>query len=66
MSIKDGLARWPAATVTITEIKSLTSQNQKFSAVYTNELNKLQLTYSGLPAYSWFKDTYKIILQVMV
>ncbi|PSV70977.1 hypothetical protein CTM77_10025 [Photobacterium phosphoreum] len=53
------LARWPAAIVTIKEMKQLILQDPKFGAVYNNELNKLQLTYSGLPTYYWFKDTEK-------
>ncbi|PSW80260.1 hypothetical protein CTN07_20105 [Photobacterium damselae] len=53
------LARWPAAIVTMEEMKTLILQDPKFGAVYNNELNKLQLTYSGLPVYYWFKDTNK-------
>ncbi|WP_305818940.1 hypothetical protein [Photobacterium leiognathi] len=51
------LARWPAATVMQTDMKGLISQDKNFGAVYNNELQQLQLTYSGLPVYYWFKDT---------
>ncbi len=53
------LARWPAATVKLEKVDSLIKEDENFGAVYNNELNKLQLTYSGLPVYYWFKDTEK-------
>ncbi|MCG3863400.1 MULTISPECIES: hypothetical protein [unclassified Photobacterium] len=53
------LARWPAATVSMVQLKSLTSKDKAYGGVYNNELHKLQLTYDGLPVYYWFKDTAK-------
>lgn len=51
------LARWPAATVEFSQLAALVKSDSEFGAVYNNELNKLQLSYSGLPLYYWFKDT---------
>lgn len=51
------LVRWPAATTEITEMPGLIIKDKNFGAVYNNEINKLQLTYAGLPVYYWFKDS---------
>ncbi|EEO7019644.1 hypothetical protein G6216_004617 [Salmonella enterica subsp. enterica serovar Virchow] len=53
------LARWPAAIVDASDMPELIKKDKEFGAVYNNELNKLQLTYSGLPLYYWFKDSNK-------
>lgn len=54
------LARWPAAIVTEAQLTEIVKSDPKFSGVYNNELGKLQLTYSDLPLYYWFKDTKEV------
>ena len=51
------LARWPAATITLNEIKELAEKDLNFNVVLNTDINKLQLTYMGLPVYYWFKDS---------
>ncbi len=51
------LARWPAAAVELSQLADLVKDDNKFGAVYNNDINKLQLSYAGLPLYYWYKDT---------